>query len=265
MRIHFILNEDVLLQNLISELSKANKVTSNSEQITTETDLVVMGNNILNNHPDVLKARDLGLKIVSFPEFVHEYFKNKTRVAVLGSVEKENVTKMVLHTMDFHNIPVSYSVENPTQKKRFQCSENAEFVLIEIDEKLISGDNTHSEFLLYKPTVALITGIPSENDSEKYETFINGITKGGILIYNEEDTLLKNAVENSENPIRKLGYKTPLYQADGKSLFLITDEGPLLLKNVECQEVVNVEGAKWICQNMGIDEVDFYEAMVSFY
>ncbi|MFK8301714.1 Mur ligase [Capnocytophaga stomatis] len=264
MRAHFIFSEDIVLQNLMSELSKTDIVTSKNEEITTETDLVVLSSEISETHPDILKASNLGLKTIFYPEFIHEYFKNKTRVVITGSKGKENVLAMVLHTMNFHDVPVSYFLENPINGKQFQLIEDAEFVLIEGDENLISNSNSQAKFLSYQPTVALITGISSEENSEKYSNFIDSLTKGGILIYNEEDSLLKNIVKTSENPVRKLEYKTPDYQTDGKSLFLLTDEGQLLLKNIQPQEVINVEGAKWVCQNMGIDEVDFYEAMVSF-
>ncbi|GET44730.1 Mur ligase [Capnocytophaga felis] len=264
MRVHFIFSEDIVLQNLMSELSKTEIVTSKNEEITTEIDLVVVSTEISETHPDVLKASNLGLKTIFYPEFIHEYFKNKTRVVITGSKGKENVLAMVLHTMNFHDIPVSYFIENPINGKQFQVIDNTEFVLIEGDENSISNNNFQAKFLSYQPTVALITGISSEENSEKYSSFIDSLTKGGILIYNEEDSLLKNIVETCENPIRKLEYKTPCYETDGKSIFLLTDEGQLLLKNIQSQEVINVEGAKWVCQNMGIDEVDFYEAMVSF-
>ncbi|MFK8281943.1 Mur ligase [Capnocytophaga cynodegmi] len=265
MQVHFIFSEDILLQNLMSELSKTDIVTSKNEEINSNINFVVVSTELPEIHPDILKANSLGLKTIFYPEFIREYFKNKTRVIIAGDKGKKNILKMVLHTMNFHNIPISYFLENMIDGKNFQIIEDSEFALIEGNENSITNDNLQAKFLSYQPTVALISDISFEENSEKYSSFIDTITKGGILIYNKEDSPLKNIVEISENPIRKLEYKTPHYETDGKSLFLTTDEGQLLLENVQPQEVINIEGAKWICQNMGIDEVDFYEAMASFY
>ncbi|MDO4229709.1 MAG: Mur ligase [Capnocytophaga sp.] len=264
MRIHFILNDDFLLQNLMSELSKTDIITSKNNEITTSIDLVVVGKNISENHPDLLKTNNLGLKNISFSEFIYEYFKNKTRVVIAGNDGKAHIIKMILHTMSFHNIPIDYWQESILSEKRLHIAENAEFVVIEGNEKNFSPLFPTPAFHSYHPTVALIGNISTNENLDKYSTFIDSITKGGILIYNAEDTLLQEIVEDTTNPIRKLEYKTPHYQIDNQAIFLITNEGELPLENIDSQRVIDVEGAKWVCQNMGIDETDFYEAMVSF-
>lgn len=264
MQIHFISNDDFLIKNLTTELSKNDIITSKNEEITTTTELVVVDKNISENHPDVLKANNLGLKTISLAEFIYEYFKNKTRVVIAGNDSKAHIIRMILHTTDFHNIPISYWTENASGEKQLHIAENSEFVIIEGNEKNFSTQFPTPTFHLYHPTVALLSAIPANENTEKYSTFINNITKGGILIYNEEDTVLQEIVNNIANPIRKIKYKTPHYQIDNQTIFLITDEGELPLENIDSQKVIDVEGAKWLCQNIGIDETDFYEALVSF-
>jgi UDP-N-acetylmuramate: L-alanyl-gamma-D-glutamyl-meso-diaminopimelate ligase len=103
-----------------------------------------------------------------------------------------------------------------------------------------------------------------ENYVEQFEIFINQITKGGILVYNEEDETVKNLAESTENTIRKLPYQTPSYTVENGVTLLDTPEGPMPIEVFGAHNLNNLAGAKWICQNMGVDEADFYEAIATF-
>jgi UDP-N-acetylmuramate: L-alanyl-gamma-D-glutamyl-meso-diaminopimelate ligase len=126
---------------------------------------------------------------------------------------------------------------------------------------------------LYQPNIALLSGIawdhinvfPTfENYVEQFEIFVNQITKGGILVYNEEDETVKKVAEETTNIIRRLPYKTPSYSVEDGTTLLDTPEGPMPIEVFGAHNLNNLSGAKWICQNMGIDEADFYEAIASF-
>jgi UDP-N-acetylmuramate: L-alanyl-gamma-D-glutamyl-meso-diaminopimelate ligase len=126
---------------------------------------------------------------------------------------------------------------------------------------------------LYRPNIALLSGIawdhinvfPTfENYVEQFEIFVNQITKGGILVYNEEDETVKKVAEETSNTIRRLPYKTPSYTVENGTTLLNTPEGPMPIEVFGAHNLNNLAGAKWICQNMGVDEADFYEAIASF-
>ena len=103
-----------------------------------------------------------------------------------------------------------------------------------------------------------------ENYVEQFEIFINSITNGGILVYNEEDEIVKKLVEESTSTIKKYPYSTPDCFIENGITYLQTEEGDLPLEVFGKHNLQNVAGAKWICQHMGIDEDDFYEAIASF-
>jgi UDP-N-acetylmuramate: L-alanyl-gamma-D-glutamyl-meso-diaminopimelate ligase len=103
-----------------------------------------------------------------------------------------------------------------------------------------------------------------ENYVEQFEIFVNQITKGGILVYNEEDETVKKVAEETTNIIRRLPYKTPSYSVEDGTTLLDTPEGPMPIEVFGAHNLNNLAGAKWICQNMGVDEADFYEAIASF-
>ncbi|MFA7446391.1 MAG: Mur ligase family protein, partial [Flavobacteriaceae bacterium] len=148
-----------------------------------------------------------------------------------------------------------------------------DFIVLEGDEYLSSPIDRRPKFHLYIPNIALLSGIawdhinvfPTyENYLEQFEIFINQITNGGILVYNQEDKDLKTLAENTTNPIRKIPYGTPEYTVENGTTYLATPEGDMPIEVFGKHNLNNLNGAKWICQNMGVDEADFYEAIASF-
>jgi len=71
-------------------------------------------------------------------------------------------------------------------------------------------------------------------------------------------------VEASVNQIKKYAYQTPNHFIENGVTYLETTEGDLPLEIFGKHNLQNLAGAKWICQHMGIDEDDFYEAIESF-
>ncbi len=245
------------------------------EKITTDIEAVILGMHAKADNPELLKAQELGLKIYSYPEFLYEQSKNKTRVVIGGSHGKTTITSMILHVMHFHTIEVDYMVGAQLEgfDTMVHLTEENDFIVLEGDEYLSSPMDRRPKFHLYHPNIALISGIawdhinvfPTyENYVEQFEIFIQLITNGGILVYNEDDAEVKRVAEAATNPIRKLPYTTPKYKVENGMTLLQTPEGNMPIEVFGAHNLNNLAGAKWICQNMGVDEADFYEAIASF-
>ena len=245
------------------------------EKITQEIDAIILGMHAKEDNPELLKAKELGLKIYSYPEFLYEQAKNKTRVVIGGSHGKTTITSMILHVMHYHNIEVDYMVGAQLEGFETMVHLTAEndFIVLEGDEYLSSPIDRRPKFHLYQPNIALISGIawdhinvfPTfENYVAQFEIFVNQITKGGILVYNEEDETVNKVAEEATNPIRKIPYQTPKYEVENGVTLLETPEGQMPIEVFGAHNLNNLAGAKWICQNMGVDEADFYEAIASF-
>ena len=245
------------------------------EKITSSLDAIVLGMHAKADNPELLKAQELGLKIYSYPEFLYEQSKHKTRVVIGGSHGKTTITSMILHVMHYHNRDVDYMVG--AQLEDFdvmvKLTEENDFIVLEGDEYLSSPIDRRPKFHLYKPNIALLSGIawdhinvfPTyENYVEQFSIFVDSVVQGGSINYNEEDDEVKRVVEASENPIRKLAYQTPDYTVEDGETLLETPEGPLPIEVFGKHNLNNLAGAKWICQHMGIDEDDFYEAISTF-
>ncbi|HLV70279.1 MAG TPA: Mur ligase domain-containing protein [Xanthomarina sp.] len=245
------------------------------EKITSNLDAIVLGMHAKADNPELLKAQDLGLKIYSYPEFLYEQAKNKTRVVIGGSHGKTTITSMILHVMHYHNRDVDYMVG--AQLEGFdvmvKLTEENDFMVLEGDEYLSSPIDRRPKFHLYKPNIALLSGIAWDHINvfptyegyvEQFRIFIDSIVRGGSITYNEEDPEVTRVVEASENTIRKLPYHTPEYTVENGQTLLETTEGPLPIEVFGKHNLNNLAGAKWICQHMGIDEDDFYEAIATF-
>ncbi|APQ17926.1 UDP-N-acetylmuramate--L-alanine ligase [Maribacter hydrothermalis] len=245
------------------------------EKITSDLDAIVLGMHAKADNPELLKAQELGITIYSYPEFLYEQSKNKTRVVIGGSHGKTTITSMILHVLNFHDIEVDYMVGAQLDgfERMVHLTEDNDFIVLEGDEYLSSPIDRRPKFHLYKPNIALLSGIawdhinvfPTfENYVEQFKIFVDSIVKGGSITYNVEDKAVKEVVEASENAIRKLPYSTPEYAVENGETLLETSEGPMPIEVFGKHNLSNLAGAKWICQNMGVDEDDFYEAIASF-
>ncbi|WP_153398575.1 UDP-N-acetylmuramate--L-alanine ligase [Chryseobacterium vaccae] len=245
------------------------------EKITPDIDAVILGMHAHQDNPELAKAKELGLKIYSYPEFLYEQSKNKTRVVIAGSHGKTTITSMILHVLNFHQKDVDFMVG--AQLEGFDCmvklTQDNDFMVLEGDEYLSSPIDLRSKFLLYQPNIALMSGIAWDHINvfktfddyiEQFRKFTASITPGGVMVYNEEDPEVVKVVEAAENYFRKIPYKTPEYEINGGKVYLKTEMGDVPLSVFGAHNLLNMEGARHICQQLGIMDEDFYEAIMSF-
>ena len=245
------------------------------EKITQQLDVIILGMHAKKDNLELLKAQEMGLKIYSYPEFLYEQSKDKTRVVIGGSHGKTTITSMILHVLDYNDMEVDYMVG--AQLKGFETmvhlTKENEFMVLEGDEYLSSPIDRRPKFHLYKPNIALLSGIAWDHINvfptfegyvNQFRIFTDSLTDGGIMVYNEEDAILKEVVESSTHSIKKYEYSTPVYQIDDGVTYIDTPDGLMPLEIFGDHNLQNLAGAKWVCQHMGIDEEDFYEAIASF-
>jgi len=245
------------------------------EKINNNLDAIVLGMHAKPENPELLKAQELGLKIYSYPEFLYEQSKNKTRVVIGGSHGKTTITSMILHVLNYHSISVDYMVGAQLEgfDTMVHLTEENEFMVLEGDEYLSSPIDRRPKFHLYKPNIALLSGIAWDhinvfptfkNYIEQFSIFTDSLTPGGIIVYNQEDLEVKKVVENSQHTIKRYPYQTPEHSIENGTTLLDTPEGKLPLEIFGKHNLQNLAGAKWICQHMGVGEEQFYEAIESF-
>ena len=245
------------------------------EKINSKVDVVILGMHAKKDNPELLEAKKIGLKIQSYPEFLAARSKDKSCIVIAGSHGKTTITLMILHVLRYHKIQTDFMVgaQHKSINETLSISEENDFILLEGDEYLSSPIDLSPKFLWYHPEIALISGIAWDHINvfptfdiyvKQFDSFIASIQAGGVLIYNSEDEVLKSLVEAHHHPIKKIPYQTPKHFIDNGVTYLETTEGDLPLSVFGIHNLLNLSGAQWITQLMGVDESEFYEAIPSF-
>jgi UDP-N-acetylmuramate: L-alanyl-gamma-D-glutamyl-meso-diaminopimelate ligase len=245
------------------------------DNISSDIDAVILGMHAKQDNIELLRAKALGLTIYSYPEFLYEQSKNKTRVVIGGSHGKTTITSMILHVMHYHDKEVDYMVGAQLEgfDTMVHLTKENDFIVLEGDEYLSSALDRRPKFHLYKPNIALLSGIawdhinvfPTfDNYVEQFRVFLSQITHGGAIVYNQEDIEVKQVVETAQNQIKKYPYQTPRFSVENGDTLLDTEDGPMPIEVFGKHNLNNLEGARWICQLMGVQQEDFYEAIATF-
>ncbi len=272
-------SDDSIFEPSKSNLKNAGLLPSSlgwfPKKINLEIDIVILGMHSKKDNPELLKAQNIGLNIQSYPEFLSEISKNKTKVVIAGSHGKTTITSMIIHVLKYHGVDIDFMVGAPqvNVNETFVVSEKNNFILIEGDEYLSSPIDSKPKFLWYKPEIALISGIAWDHINvypvfdkyiEQFNRFISSIRPGGVLIFNEEDKVLKELVEKNSNLIKKIPYRISNFFIDEGITYLETSEGKIPLSIFGNHNLSNLSGAMWISQMMGVNSSDFYEAIPTF-
>jgi len=247
----------------------------NANRISEDIDMVVVGMHARKDNPELLKALELGLKVLSYPEYLYESSKNKTRVVITGSHGKTTITSMILHVLNFHGRDCDYMVGAQLEgfHTMVRLTDHNEFMVIEGDEYLSSPLDPRPKFVHYRPNIALLSGIAwdhynvfpkFEEYRHQFELLFEYIEPGGQIIYNADDSEVKNLVESATQELKKFPYQTPTYRVEDQQFILETLEGDLPLQVFGAHNMNNLEGARWVCSQMGLTDEEFYEAIVEF-
>jgi UDP-N-acetylmuramate: L-alanyl-gamma-D-glutamyl-meso-diaminopimelate ligase len=272
-------SDDKIYDPSKSRLKKHNLLPKNlgwfSELIDKEIDFIVLGMHAKKDNPELLKALDLDCKIYSYPELIFEFSKSKTRITIGGSHGKTTVSSMILHVLNFYDIKVDYLLGAQIEgfENMVHISDDNDFILIEGDEYLSSPIDNTPKFHKYNSNIAVITGIawdhinvfPTfENYVSQFEKFIETITDGGVLVFNELDKLVLDTVNKSDKTIRKIGYGKPDFEIVDEVTYIKTSEGNVPLKVFGDHNLSNLSAAKQICALMGVFDDEFFAAIASF-
>lgn len=245
------------------------------EKITTDLDAIILGMHARIDNPELLKAQEIGVKVYSYPEYIYEQSKNKTRVVIGGSHGKTSITSMILHVLGKLNIDFDYMVG--AQLKGFDTMvkiTDAKLIILEGDEYLSSPIDRRPKFHLYHPNIALISGIawdhinvfPTfENYVEQFSTFVSLIEKNGALIYCKADGEVNKVALMTPNPnIDRIGYQTPENLIENGITSVLVHGNKIPLEIFGDHNLQNLEGARLVCNQLKIDDDKFYEAIQDF-
>ena len=301
MRVHFIAVGGAVMHNLaISLHNKGYKVTGSDDEIFEPSrsrlssygllpekvgwdisridpgiDVVILGMHAKADNPELEKAKELGLKIMSFPEYIYDQTRNRKRIVVAGSHGKTTTTAMIMHVLKHSGRKFDYMVGSSIEgyETMVGLQEDSEIAVLEGDEYLTSPIDRRPKFHLYKPDIAIINGIawdhmnvfPTyENYFEQFKIFVGTITPGGSLIYFEGDPEAGRVAEFCASGIRKIPFKTHGYLINKTGFFAATYNRMVEMKIFGEHNMQNLAAAREACFEAGISEEEFYSAIPSF-
>lgn len=246
-----------------------------STNIHAGLDAVILGMHAREDNPELLKAKELGIQIFSYPEYLYEQSKNKTRIVIGGSHGKTTITSMLLHVVNALSLNVDYMVG--AQLEGYDCmvkiTDSAPMMILEGDEYLSSPIDRRPKFHLYKPDIALLSGIawdhinvfPTfENYFEQFRIFCEQISVNGTLVYNSEDEYVDQLGEEFSSKLNSMAYGTPNYVVNEHGTTLSFEGMEYSLQIFGQHNLQNLMGAMNVGKAMGISSHDFLTAIQSF-
>lgn len=271
-------SDDLITEPSKSRLEKHNLLPKtegwDADLITTEIDAIILGMHARIDNPELLKAQELGLRIYSYPDYIFEQSKDKIRVVIGGSHGKTTITSMILHVLNHYKKDFDYLVG--AQIEGFDNMvklSDAPVIVIEGDEYLASPIDRRPKFHIYKPDIAVISGIawdhinvfPTlQNYVDQFDLFVDTINDYGSLIYCAEDKTVNDLVNHKNPNLKLLPYIAPEFGIENGETYLITSQKKIPLAVFGRHNLLNMQAAKLVCNELGISENDFYDAIKNF-
>jgi len=246
------------------------------EKITADLDAVILGMHAREDNPELIRAKQSGLKIYSYPEYIYEATKDKIRIVIGGSHGKTTITAMILHVMHFCKIETDFLVGAQLEGFHTMVSltNSSKFAVIEGDEYLASPIDRRPKFHLYKPNIAIISGIAWDHINvfptfeiyiEQFKKFIELIEPGGSLIYCSKDKVLEELCKTTlGNSITKIPYSIPPNKIEKGITYLLAEDKKIPLQIFGDHNLMNLNGARLVCNKVGISDEQFFAGIQSF-
>jgi len=300
MRIHFIAIGGSAMHNLALALKNSGHIISGSddeifepsrsrldsqgllpekfgwfpEKLDDQIDIIILGMHAKPDNPELLKAHDIGLEIVSYPEFLYQQSVNKKRIVIGGSHGKTTITSMIMYVLSKMGIDFDYMVGSKIKGFDIMVRlSDAPIIILEGDEYLSSPIDRRPKFHWYKPHLAVLTGIawdhinvfPTfENYIWQFEEFVDLMVDGGKLFYYEDDTVLGKVVENTKVGIDKFSYGLPENEIINGVTSVVDDNIRIPLSVFGDHNLINMNAAMLICNELGINRTEFFETIKTF-
>lgn len=231
------------------------------ERITKDIDAIILGMHAREDNPELVKARELGLKIYSFPEYLYEQTKDKIRIVVGGSHGKTTTTSMILYVLQRLGIEADYMVGAQIEgfERMVRLSDTAKYAVFEGDEYLTSPLDLRSKFLWYHPHIAILTGIAWDHINvfptfpeyvETFRKFIESVEPGGSFIWYKGDANLRAIAEGARKDITCIPYDAY--------------DGNVQMQVFGKHNMQNLQAAMLACHCIGVSPDDFYREISSF-
>ena len=232
------------------------------ERITKDIDAIILGMHAREDNPELVRARELGIKIYSFPEYLYEQTKDKIRIVVGGSHGKTTTTSMILYVLQRLGIEADYMVGAQIEgfERMVRLSDTAKYAVFEGDEYLTSPLDLRSKFLWYHPHIAILTGIAWDHINV-FPTFDKYVDTFRQFVRTISDTFIY--YQGDEN-LRTLAEEFKIQNSKLKIIPYKEYEGKVEMQVFGRHNMQNLQAAMLACHCIGVAPDDFYREISTF-
>lgn len=261
---------ETLQQLLIKEKVQPGAPGWHQDKIHKGLTAVVTGRKIQPDNPELLRAKELGLKLYNFVDFLYLQTRSKTRIVISGDESKSAVSALIVYVLQQLRMDLDYVVRqaNDMQLPSIKLSYEARIAVLEENEPETSTDSKRPEHLLYKPHILVVTGTcPGEDSDQKYERyhqFIDSMEFQGRLIYFDGDATLHRIAENLRRDMVPFGYNLPEHEQLNGQLQLVTRYGNISTGTSSRTYLKVVEAARLACRQIGVTDEQFYKTITTY-
>ncbi|MBL7812478.1 MAG: peptidoglycan synthetase [Bacteroidetes bacterium] len=242
------------------------------EKIHTELDGIILGMHARADNPELKLAQELGIRVYSFPEFIYEHSRNKKRIVIGGSHGKTTCTAMLMHVLQHCGMDFDYLVGSQLQGfERMVRISHAPLIVIEGDEYLTSTLHPVPKFHVYKPHLAMLTGIAWDhvnvfptfgNYLEQFRIFLQTLEPGAKTFWFGGDEHLNQLAE--ELHLQGRAYTEPRYEVSEEGTTVYIGDRTYALRIFGRHNLQNAAGVALLAAELGISEHAFWQAMQNF-
>ncbi|MDI6687228.1 MAG: UDP-N-acetylmuramate:L-alanyl-gamma-D-glutamyl-meso-diaminopimelate ligase [Desulfobacterales bacterium] len=216
----------------------------NEDNISYNPDLVVVGNAVTKQNPEVLKMQNMGLNFCSMPQAVNRFIAdNKKKIVVAGTHGKtttSSIISWILYKAGFDpSFIIGGILKNFSSNYRLG---NGEFVVIEGDEYDTAFFDKGPKFLHYDPFMAVLTSVEFDHADifkdisqvrHAFDSFMSNISDKGKLYVFDRDDNISDLIKGKKCIVEKYGKDSGSYWRLGS----VSIEPPLTIFEVLKQGV----------------------------
>ncbi|SFN22894.1 UDP-N-acetylmuramate--L-alanine ligase [Actinomadura madurae] len=242
-----------------------------------DADTVVVSTAIRENNPELVAARERGLRVLHRSEALASLMAGRRAVAVAGTHGKTTTTSMLTVALQHVGADPSYCIGGQLVTTGLGADEGSGDVFV------AEADESDGSFLMYIPHVAVVTNVEADHlDNyggfemvrENFARFVDRVEPGGTLVAGADDPVAMELAGRA----RARGLTVLTYgEAEGADLrvtgftprglgsrFEIEGAGEVALAVPGRHNALNAAAVVAVARSLGVDEASVREGLAGF-
>jgi UDP-N-acetylmuramate: L-alanyl-gamma-D-glutamyl-meso-diaminopimelate ligase len=234
-------------------------------------DCVVASSGIGSENIELITAKEVGLPIYSYVEYIQYYAHNKQRILIIGQPSAVRILSAILqHILRYYRRPFDYAaLSGPSSQ--MALTPYAPFILLY--DALGSASNSYpcKDWLDFRPHLLLFLGLDETLDQTKIGrvmqdqllTLIRSLPKGGGVICDAAFPIALDLKASLPPDVRQVVYTIAQSYLAHDATYVTTSQGEMAIRCADDPSSLAYawSGAQCLLQELAISPEQFYTAM----